>query len=542
MKELATINLSPDTLDYNIFDIEPIEFSEGIVLKCGTVDPQINLRLHRKLKRSLGTVICEITYTNTIMGNLQIFWDYGRGLSEKNSSDQIITPTAEATSILLPVTGWQFGTNLVALRIDPPNGTEFVLKSVRILNGGIGFEIQKIDYNAIYNNLRVKIKSKQKIPVAFFVIYDSVFPAKFLFEKMLNDDTFDPVIIVIPDVLRGEENMFQQVEKSYQTFIALYGNKKVLRGYIKETNNFIDYSDQFDIFCFCNPYDTMTHSFFKMGYLRSKKVLTFLLEYGHLITNFYSNEVIKSPIMNSFWKIFTESKYSYNEYKMNQGIKGKNVVISGFYNFEKYRGINKIPRQRKRIIIAPHHTIIKNNDLNLSNFLEYAEFFLKLPEIYPDIDFIFRPHPLLFVNLKKDDVWGKEKTDAWLNNLLKNKNVSYSDGGDFNEILIDSDAMIHDCGGFIIDYLFTTYPCCYMQKKDRTIDAEFTLFPKQCLKQYYKAYEEEDIKDFIDNVVIRNNDPLKTKRNEFYHKNLYQEHDASEKILLDIKKSIIKMK
>ena len=54
-------------------------------------------------------------------------------------------------------------------------------------------------------------------------------------------------------------------------------------------------------------------------------------------------------------------------------------------------------RERKTIIIAPHHTIEAKfrNSIGLSNFLEYAELFQELPKKYPQIDFIFRPHPLL---------------------------------------------------------------------------------------------------------------------------------------------------
>ena len=398
-------------------------------------------------------------------------------------------------------------------------------------------------YNAVCKKLKEKIKIKQKISVAFIVIYDASFYAKRIFEKMLNDDIFDSSIIIAPDITRGEENMYYQLDKSYQTYTALYG-KRVLRGYVKENDQYIDYSDSFDIFYFSNPYDDMTHTFFQVNYIKTKNALTFNMEYGHVGTLNYTLQVLNIQTISLFWKIFTESCISYDVYRKNQIIKGKNVVISGFYNSDEYSKIKRTVHKQKRIIIAPHHTIGKEfkNTLELSNFLEYADFFLELPRIYTDIDFIFRPHPLLVPRLKKDDIWGVEKTDSWLDDLLANRNVTYSKGGDFYELFVNSDAMIHDCGSFLLEYLFTGYPCCYMLKKNSPLKKEFTKFGIVCLNQYYQAFEKNDIINFIDNVVLKGNDPLKTKREKFAKKYLYQNHSTSERIIDEIKKAIINVK
>jgi len=402
-------------------------------------------------------------------------------------------------------------------------------------------ELQK-HYNDICVNLKKKIKAKQKITVAFFVIYDSAFPSKQLFEKMLSDDVFDPIIIIAPDTHRGKENMLYQLDKSYQGFKALYGEKKVLLGYIEETNNFIDFSEYFNVFCFSNPYDAMTYTFFQMNYLKQKNVLTFYISYGHSgILHYSSSHIINAPIMNYFWKIFAEYEGELNEYRQWQGLKGKNVIVSGFYRSAEYLTVKKIPRQRKCIILAPHHTIGNEykDVLVLSNFLEYADFFLKLPQLYPDIDFIFRPHPLLITRLEKDDMWGKRKTDAWLNVFFNNKNLTYSEGNDFAELLFNSDALIHDCGSFIIDYLFTGKPCCFMYRKDVSVESTFTEFGIKCLKQYYKAFTSTEIIDFIDDVVIKKADMLKRQRNKFVRKYLPLNQNVSEKIIKEIKKAIV---
>lgn len=72
---------------------------------------------------------------------------------------------------------------------------------------------------------------------------------------------------------------------------------------------------------------------------------------------------------------------------------------------DKLASIEYKNKTRKQILLCPHHTI-NTKELDLSNFLTYSDLFLELPQLYPDVDFIFRPHPLLKYNLTK--YWGEQ--------------------------------------------------------------------------------------------------------------------------------------
>jgi len=132
MKEVVSLHLVPDTV-LGIYDIDSIEFSDGIVLQCGRIDPQINLNLPIHLENPPSPVYCEITYTSTAAGILQVFWDYGEGLREENSTKEVCFSVAETRSMLLPIVNWKTDEKLVALRIDPPDGARFILKGVSVL-------------------------------------------------------------------------------------------------------------------------------------------------------------------------------------------------------------------------------------------------------------------------------------------------------------------------------------------------------------------------------------------------------------------------
>ena len=71
-------------------------------------------------------------------------------------------------------------------------------------------------YKQVLKSLNKKRRQGQKIRVCFSVVYDSVFPAAPVFEQMLKEDVFSPFILVIPDAVRGEENMFHHLKKNYK--------------------------------------------------------------------------------------------------------------------------------------------------------------------------------------------------------------------------------------------------------------------------------------------------------------------------------------
>jgi len=176
--------------------------------------------------------------------------------------------------------------------------------------------------------------------------------------------------------------------------------------------------------------------------------------------------------------------------------------------------------RRKRILVCPHHTVMNWSPLNISNFRTYAEQILELPRRYPDIDFVFRPHPMLFDNLRKNKLWTEAQIQQYLDTIERTPNMTYSVEGDYMELFVNSDAMIHDCSSFIGEYLFTEHPCCYMFKPETKMDEVYTPLGMKCLENYYPAHSWQDVTDFIDSVVLGGQDPMKAQREQFVRKTL----------------------
>lgn len=381
-----------------------------------------------------------------------------------------------------------------------------------ILLKSIIFKINDNKNKLIINNL----KKKKKIKICFFVIYDSAFSTKEIFEKMQKDTFFEPFILIIPDISRGKDNMFLQMEKSYKSLSLEYNN--VYQSYSKEKNRFIDFSKKTDIVFTTNPYDFMTHKLYRIRNLNNKNIPILYSSYGYCVSNWFNKTIKNSDEYNLMWRIFTDTNI--NQKQLNTILPYKKAAVSlGFCKMDKISKIKKNNSKRKKIIIAPHHTIIKwKNGLNLSNFLKYYNFFLRLPKKYPDIDFIFRPHPLLFPNLINNKIWSKNKVQKYINDIKKNKNMVIDNSDDYFNLFINSDGLIHDCGSFLAEYLFSLNPVCYLVNKNTK--KELNKFGKECLKLHYLAKSKKEIINFIEEKIIKGEDMSKKNRIDFVNKNL----------------------
>jgi len=62
------------------------------------------------------------------------------------------------------------------------------------------------------------IQKKEKIKVAFFVIHESVWKYDELYRLMEQDKRFDPIIVVCPYIVYGEDNMLREMNQAFNAF------------------------------------------------------------------------------------------------------------------------------------------------------------------------------------------------------------------------------------------------------------------------------------------------------------------------------------
>ena len=222
------------------------------------------------------------------------------------------------------------------------------------------------------------------------------------------------------------------------------------------------------------------------------------VSYGYDVGKLTTLDRLKGPELNLVWKLFADTTYTYQDYVDYQVVKGKNVVLAGYSKMDGLAKFHPSKNKRKKILITSHHTV-SLNILPLSNFMEYYDLLTKLPDLFPELDFVFRPHPLLFTTLINNKVWTSEEVEKYIS-VLKEKGVEYSTGGDYLGIFAECDAIVNDCGSFTVEWLYTGKPGCFVYNKALK-EEQLTTLMKKAINSYTIARSEEDIIKFIKEIA-----------------------------------------
>lgn len=166
----------------------------------------------------------------------------------------------------------------------------------------------------------------------------------------------------------------------------------------------------------------------------------------------------------------------------------------------------------KKVIWAPHRSFFDvPGFLHASTFMVVQEVMLELAEKYADcIQFAFKPHPSLRHNLMQECFRGKEKTEAYYRRRAEEMPNTQYENGDYVELFRHSDAMIHDCGSFMLEYLLVDKPCMYLQENGGF--SHFNEMSNAALTAYYRGVTKEQIERFPVDCVLGNEDAYAEER------------------------------
>ena len=362
-------------------------------------------------------------------------------------------------------------------------------------------------YNLYLKFLLPRISRHRPIRILFYVNNLSMWKNDKLLMLLKNDSRFEPFIVSYLYSHHSAKSNTDCEQKMLSHFREL--GIPFMSGFDFAENRPYHVSRfKADIVFYPQPY---------RNHLREipRKVLLAYIPYGFTIEN--SMQFHNSLYQNICWKYFIaleahkelKAKYNYNH--------GANVVVSGDpladYFLDGHTPSDdswpiKDPKI-KRIIWAPHHSILPDDMLDYSTFLQIADDMLDLARQYRDkVQFVFKPHPMLKDKLCEIDSWGIEKTEAYYDawRTMPNSNIAE---GNYVDLFMTSDAMIHDCSAFTAEYLYVNKPVMYLTKRKK-MDS-FNDFANACFNVHYHGSSISDVKAFIDNV-INGTDPLADER------------------------------
>jgi hypothetical protein len=358
---------------------------------------------------------------------------------------------------------------------------------------------------------------------------------------MKRSKKFDPIVIICPWLLYKDDKSMFSILEQVEVFCK-DKNYTYINTYDKETKKWLDIKKKINpnIVFFTYPYPKFTRKEYRItNFLKTS--LTCYATYGFNIDGKQQRQ-FNLLFHNVMWKGFYETpihKMMAQKYAIN---KGMNVEVSGYPLFDEFVNIKlheikdvwKIKnRNIKRIIWAPHHTIDNLwNETQFSCFLSYASFMFEVAEKYKNkLQIAFKPHPKLKEKLYLQPNWGKVKTDTYYKQWANLDNGQLEEG-EYSNLFLTSDAMILDSISFICEYLYTKNPLLFTMKSKHT-KHNLNEFGEIAFQKIYHSHSQKEIEIFINETVLKEDDPMKAERIHFFNTQLLSPNNvtASQNIL-----------
>lgn len=366
-----------------------------------------------------------------------------------------------------------------------------------------------------------RLRHKKKINVVFFASSLSMWRYQNLYEAMNKHSKFNVWIVIVPFAVYTKEQQMDDIDK-LRTFFDNNRTSYILG--VLDNGALLDVKKELnpDILFYPQPYPDNYNIIFESRRFYGK----LLCYYPYAFWRSKDAWSYNHPFQKIAWKLFYSTELHRNDAIRYSTVKGRNVEVVGYptadeFLYGKYVDVWKSQNKRKkRIIWAPHYSIFAGGPLMQSNILWMADFMLKLAGKYSDkIQFVFKPHPKLFSELCKHPEWGKEKAKAYYEawDLMENTQLQT---GEFVDLFMTSDAMIHDSGSFGVEYHYSGNPVMYIADNFEEQVAEMSEFGQLAMRQHYVGKSKEDIINFIEDTVLGGNDPMKEQRLRFVNEYL----------------------
>lgn len=389
-----------------------------------------------------------------------------------------------------------------------------------------------------------QLARKDKFKVILFLQTESVWKYDALYRELEKSPLFDPIVVVSPynvHIIYDKNECINVMKKACE--YAQKKNYNYICSYDFENKKWLNVKKmlQPDIVFFSKPYKDTLPKYHIYNY---EDCLTLYAPYGINCMNRY-RENYNLPFDNLLWKLLLETEFQRTFAQKYSLCKGDNVFVSGALVTEKLIDPSYYPKDvwksqncsKKKVIWAPHHTV--DYLFNFSNFLSCCDQMVELAKKYKDsVQFAFKPHPVL--KFKLINIWGKEKTEKYYKQWIEMENTQLEEG-DYMDLFITSDAMIHDSGSFTVEYLYSQKPVLFMVRDEHVKD-QWNPFGQECFDLHYHSKNMEQVEQFLVDVVINDEDPLKAKRELFFKEYLYPKDGVlpSLKVVNYIKKQLKK--
>lgn len=375
----------------------------------------------------------------------------------------------------------------------------------------------------LFLKLKLKILLGYKLRVCFFVQETQKWNAQSIYDKMAKSDIFEPFMLVSP--LEGGGNAHRN---SYQHCVEFFKNRcnNVELGYDESTKSYIDIKEfNPDIIFFQQPWSL--HATQNAIY-SSKFALCYYFSYA--MGDSPNLAVRLSPQFHITLRKFFIFSQAESDLLLEYGYKYSNLSIIGHPKLDIYNRYKPHKNPKTLIIYAPHHSL-EPNSLNYATFPWSGKYMLEWAKSNPEFKWVFKPHPRLKTALVQSKIMSEEEIEEYYNEWKK---IGTYQNDDYFDIFMNSRCLITDCGSFLTEYLPTEQPVIHLRNPKAQ---HYTATNRLIMESYYKAYDVAELEEWLDRILIKQEDPNKSERLDIL-RTLDIKTSASDKIIDEIKKDL----
>ena len=381
-----------------------------------------------------------------------------------------------------------------------------------------------------YDSILKKLKTKDKIRVAFYVFEKAKWKTDSLYKLMKADDRFEPFVI-LGFTMGKDVSYSKETKKEKFNFLLEFFKRKGIEcklGYDIECNKHIPLKQY-------NP-DIV---FFQQHVWNAK--INDIDEVSKYALCCY----VPYNVPN-----YGNAKYDYSEwctklfrfYCLNDNLKEHYKKINKFSNNIKVTGhpaldlfyINKDKiTDKKYIIYAPHFSIqhpLSKCHFYYSTFTYNSKLILEYAKKHPEYTWVFKPHPILKDTIANMNV-PKDCIEDYYNEWEKIGIVSLD--SDYYEYFANSKAMLTDCGSFLTEYFCTDKPLIHMVNPNsinwpcKEMEPMFNCF--------YETHDNRELIETLDRIIVKDDDYKAEMRKETLQNLKFANQNASKNIMNDLR-------
>jgi len=140
------------------------------------------------------------------------------------------------------------------------------------------------------------------------------------------------------------------------------------------------------------------------------------------------------------------------------------------------------------------------------HFFDYKDYFLAFAAKHPEVDFLFRPHPLSFQNFLKTGELSQADYDKMILQYDQTENAKIDFSNEYQNTFLTADILVSDMSSILYEFFLTGKPIIYTHRVD-----EFNDFASKLAVGFYWVRNQNELNETL-NMLLRGEDPLKPLR------------------------------